>query len=313
MATRQEDSASTFEAFEEVSRFNEYDPIRRLVLYRVSDAYRDQAFLDTVWETQEFTAAPNFDEAVDEYDHFVDVFRKQGIQIDIMRSEEELGLAAIYVRDSVIMAPRGAILCNMKNTYRDSEPAAAGDFLKRLDVPIVGAISGKGTLEGGDFVWFDEVTCAVAQGYRTNADGISQLKHHLGPRVHVEVVPLPHHRGPAECLHLMSIISPLDADLALAYSPLMSVAFRDWLIDRDIELVGVPDEEFETTMGCNVLALAPRKCLVMEGNSVTRSRLEGAGCEVISYKGEEISIKGAGGPTCLTRPLLRHASCRSSA
>lgn len=211
------------------------------------------------------------------------------------------------------MAKRGAILCKMKNSYRALEPVAVGDFLRRLGVPVVGSISGNGTLEGGDLVWFDDSTCAVAHGYRTNADGISQLKRLLGPHVHVEVVPLPHHHGPAECLHLMSIISPLDANLALVHSPLMPVGFRDWLIGRGVELVEVSADEFDRSMGCNVLALAPRKCLVIEGNPVTRSRLEAAGCEVVAYKGTEISIKGAGGPTCLTRPLSRYSSGGSSA
>ena len=119
------------------------------------------------------------------------------------------------------------------------------------------------------------------------------------------LVPLPHFHGRGECLHLMSLISPVDADLAVVYSPLMTVPFRNWLIDRDIALVEVPDEEFAPTMGCNVLALGPRKCLVIDGNPVTRARLEAAGCEVIAYPGAEISIKGFGGPTCLTRPIVR--------
>ena len=184
----------------------------------------------------------------------------------------------------------------------DDERSRAGGI---LGIPVLGAIEAPGTLEGGDFLWFDERTCAVADGYRTNPAGIRQLAALLGPEVHVEVVPLPHFHGPGECLHLMSIISPLDADLAAVYSPLMTVPFRNWLLERGIRLVEVPDEEYGLTMGCNVLALAPRKCLAIEGSPITRARLEAAGCEVIAFKAEEISLKGGGGPTCLTRPLLR--------
>jgi N-dimethylarginine dimethylaminohydrolase len=176
--------------------------------------------------------------------------------------------------------------------------------LAALGVPIIGAIEPPGLLEGGDVVWFDAQTAAVGRGYRTNDAGIAQLRAFLGDGVDVIVVPLPHYRGPADVFHLMSIISPVDADLAVVYSPLMPVPFREWLCRRGVRLVEVPDEEFES-MGSNVLALAPRRCLMLDGNPVTRARLEAAGATVITYDGSEISVKGGGGPTCLTWPLLR--------
>jgi N-dimethylarginine dimethylaminohydrolase len=126
----------------------------------------------------------------------------------------------------------------------------------------------------------------------------------IGPDVDVITVPLPHYRGPSDVFHLMSIISPVASDLAVVYSPLMPVPFREWLIVRGIELVEVPDAEFDT-MGANVLAIAPRQCVMVEGNPVTRTRLESAGASVVEYDGREISLKGGGGPTCLTRPLAR--------
>jgi N-dimethylarginine dimethylaminohydrolase len=169
---------------------------------------------------------------------------------------------------------------------------------------VRGAIAGEGRLEGGDLVWFDERCLAVGRGYRTNDEGIRQLKAILGPAVEVVVVPLPHYRGPADVFHLMSILSPIDRDLALVYSPLMPVPFREWLIARGIGLVEVPDAEFDS-MGCNVLAIQPRHCLMLEGNPETRRRLEAAGARVETFPGEEISVKGQGGPTCLTRPLER--------
>ena len=117
-------------------------------------------------------------------------------------------------------------------------------------------------------------------------------------------MPLPHYKGPEDVFHLMSILSPVDTNIAVVYSPLMPIAFRDYLLSRNIHLIEVPDEEFES-MGCNVLALEPGVCPMVEGNPKTRLMLEEAGCKVIVYKGHEISVKGGGGPTCLTRPLYR--------
>ena len=154
-------------------------------------------------------------------------------------------------------------------------------------------------------MWLDERTIAVGRGYRTNAAGIEQLHALLGDSVdEVIAVALPHWRGPDDVFHLMSVISPIDRDLALVYSPLMSVPFRERLLERGMTLVEVPDDEF-ATMGANVLALAPRRCVMLAGNPKTRARLERAGAEVFEYDGQEISVKGGGGPTCLTRPLAR--------
>jgi N-dimethylarginine dimethylaminohydrolase len=153
-------------------------------------------------------------------------------------------------------------------------------------------------------VWFDERTVAVGRGYRTNDAGIEQFRDLLGPGVDVIVVPLPHYRGPGDVFHLMSIVSPVDEAAAVVYSPLMPVPFREWLCERGVRLIDVPDEEFES-MGTNVLALAPRRCVMLDGNPLTRARLEAAGVQVSVYAGSEISVKGGGGPTCLTRPLER--------
>ena len=287
------------------SALNEYGPIRHLVLRHVRDAYRSQARLDERWRGEEFLGGPDYDEALAEYDRFLEAIADAGIEPEFARADDRNGISAIYVHDSSLVSRHGVILCGMRNAYRGAEPAVMGDDYARQGVPVVGAIAGGGILEGGDFIWLDQHACAVAQGYRTNADGIRQLRELLGPAVHVEVAPLPHGDGPGACLHLMSLISPLDADLALVYSKLMPVPFRDWLLERGMRFVEVPDEEYEPTMGCNVLALAPRKCLAMEGNPETRRRMEAAGCEVVVYQGSEISLKGGGGPTCLTRPLIR--------
>jgi N-dimethylarginine dimethylaminohydrolase len=212
---------------------------------------------------------------------------------------------AIFVFDPVIITDAGAILCRMGKPLREAEVALMERTLGALGVPIAGRIVAPGTVEGGDCLWLDRQTLAVGRGYRTNAEGIRQLRAILAPQgVEVVTVDLPHWHGPGECLHLLSLISLLDERLAVVYPPLHSVAFVEELTARGIELVPIPDEEFPT-QGCNVLALAPRRCLLLRENVVTAQRLRDAGCEVLTYAGDEISHNRAGGPTCLTQPLLR--------
>ena len=171
---------------------------------------------------------------------------------------------------------------------------------------MAGAICPPGRIEGGDLIWLDERTIVIGRGYRTNASGIQQLRALVGNAVEIHEVPLPHWRGPSDVMHLMSLISPVDRDAAAVYSPLLPVPFREWLLDRGYRLIEVADDEFET-MGTNVLALAPRRCVILSGNPRTRAALEKGGVDVLEYDGEEISVKGAGGPTCLTRPISRAA------
>jgi dimethylargininase len=210
---------------------------------------------------------------------------------------------AIYAYDPAIVADAGAVLLMPGKEGRRKEPEEmAVDFLEAR-IPIAGRLRYPATAEGGDTVWLDERTLLVGRSYRTNEAGVRAVRELLSD---VEVVSfdLPHHRGAGEVLHLMSFLSPLDVDLAVVYLPLMPIRLVELLRERGIGLVEVPDEEFET-MGPNVLALAPRVALALEGNDETRRRLEAAGVDVRVYRGEEISRKGDGGPTCLTRPLLR--------
>ncbi|MEZ4636620.1 MAG: arginine deiminase family protein [Caldilineaceae bacterium] len=214
----------------------------------------------------------------------------------------------LYPR-SVVIVNGGAILCTMGKAARAGEPDAFAAYLRSVDVPILGRIEPPGTLEGGDVCWIDERTVAVGEGYRTNAEGIRQFRELLGDRVdEVIPVPLPHWNGPDECLHLLSFISPVDHDLAVVYSRLMPVPFRQWLIARGIRLIEVPDEEYDS-FACNVLAVAPGKVIMIAGNPITQSRLEAAGVEVHTFSGQDLCIKGGGGPTCLTRPIVRFTIC----
>lgn len=283
---------------------SEHGALRRLVLKHPRDAFGDRARISREWQPLNFTAAPDPARAAAEYDAFLDLLRGAGTEIHLLPDAAGTGLDSIYVRDASIACDQGLILCRMGKPQREEEPRAQGAAFRALGWNVLGAIQPPGRLEGGDVAWLDPRTLAVGRGYRTNDAGIAQLRAFLGRDIEVVVVPLPHWRGPGDVFHLMSIVSPIDSDLALVYSPLMAVPFRDLLLDRGFTLVEVPDEEF-ADMGANVLAIAPRRCVMLAGNPRTRARLEAAGAEVLEYAGTEISLKGGGGPTCLTRPLLR--------
>ena len=211
---------------------------------------------------------------------------------------------SIYVRDASIVSNDGILICNMGKDQRKNEPKTQLLHYLQEGYSILGSFQGEATIEGGDVAWINEQTLAVAHGYRTNEAGINHLKELLRNTADVVVMQAPHYKGPQDVFHLMSVLSPIDKDLAVVYSPLMTVPFRNFLIKQGISFVEVPDEEFET-MGCNVLAIAPRVCVMVKGNPITKARLEKAGVEVIEFSGDEISLKGSGGPTCLTRPLKR--------
>ncbi|CUV09394.1 NG,NG-dimethylarginine dimethylaminohydrolase 1 [hydrothermal vent metagenome] len=243
-----------------------------------------------------------------DYDKFSELLESFGTEVHYLPEDESTTLDSIYTHDPCIVTNGGVILCIMGKKERLPESTAMENYFQSIDVPILGRIEAPGTLEGGDVVWINERTVAIGVGYRSNAEGIRQFRELLGNLVdEVISVSLPHWTGPSDCLHLMSNVSPIDHDLYLVYSRLLSVSFRQYLIERQINLVEVPDEEYDS-MGCNVLAVAPRKCIMIEGNPITQSRLVAEGVEVYTYDGSEISLKGAGGPTCLTRPFLRFAS-----
>lgn len=287
---------------------SEVDQIKSLLLKHPKDAFMSQEYIQSQWKELNYLASPDYGKALKEYNNFVEYLKKSIPEIYYLPQNDKTGLDSIYVHDPVIITNKGAILCNMGKEKRRAEPQAAGEFLIKMGIPILGVITGEGRLEGGDVVWIDARTLAVGLGYRTNEEGIRQLKE-LSRGIVDEfiVVPLPHWKGPGDVLHLMSLISPVDHDLAVVYSRLLPVPFREWLLRRSIRLLDVPDSEFET-MACNILAVSPRKCIMISGNPQTKQILEDKGIEVWEYGGEEISMKGAGGPTCLTRPLLRESS-----
>lgn len=278
--------------------------LRSVLLKHARDAFKDAATVEAAWRELNYLAPPDPGRAAAEYDRFAAHLEEAGARILWMPPDDITTLDSVYVRDASIPSSAGMILCNMGKPARSTEPAAQAEAFRKLGIPVAGAVTGEGKIEGGDVVWLDGTTLAVGRGYRTNDEGIRQVRAILGDGVDILVAPLPHWRGPADVFHLMSILSPIDRDLALVYSPLLPVPFRERLLSRGLGLVEVPDEEFES-MGCNVLAVGPRRCLMIDGNPITRKRLEQAGAQVTVISGDEICRKGSGGPTCLTRPIAR--------
>ena len=255
------------------------------------------------WRAYGWRAAPDPAGLAAEHEAFCALLAEAGAEVVIAQTPIGLDPDAIYVYDPALVSDRGAILLRPGKEGRRIEVDAMAADLVEAGVPLAERLEAPALAEGGDTLWLDERTLLAGRGYRTNDAGIRALGEAL-PGVEVIAFDLPHLRGAREVLHLLSLLSPLDADLAVAYPPLMPVRLVELLADRGVELVEVPDDEF-ATMGPNVLALAPRVALALDGNPETRRRMERAGVEVLVYKGDEISRKGDGGPTCLTRPLLR--------
>ncbi len=279
--------------------------LRRVAVKHARDAFGDAVAVDRQWRDLRYLARPDVTAAWAEYEHFLALLEAAGVDTLRLPPDHTVGLDSLYARDVSIVCDRGVILCNMGKPQRRTEPAAQEAAFRAAGIPIWGRITGDGTVEGGDVCWIDERTLAVGRGYRTNDAGIRQLRELVRGCVdEVVVVPLPHWRGPEDVFHLMSIVSPIDRHLFLVYAPLIPVPFREALLARGIELVEVAEPEFQT-LGCNVLALAPREVLMVTGNRETRARLERAGVTVREFAGREICLKGGGGPTCLTRPLTR--------
>ena len=279
--------------------------LRRVLLKPPAAAFASAERIEREWRSLAYSAPPVLAQAITEHARFTAILEEADVQITFLPDAPGTGLDSLYARDSSIACARGLILGNMGKPARSGEPRAIEASASTLGIPVCGAITGDGRVEGGDVLWLDPRTVVVGRGYRTNDEGIRQLRTQLGDDVdELVVVPLPHWHGPGECLHLMSLISPVDRDLAVVYSPLLTVSFRDSLLARGIELVEVPDAELPT-QGNNVLALGPRHCVMLEGNPRTRAGLERAGCHVEALAGHEICDKGSGGPTCLARPLVR--------
>jgi dimethylargininase len=254
------------------------------------------------WREAGWRAEPDMAAAAREHEDFCLLLEEAGAEVVVSRHDAG-NPDALYPYDPVLVGAEGAVLLRPGKVGRRGEPAALVRELERAGVPVAATVSEPAVAEGGDTLWLDDETLLVGIGYRTNAEALNELRRAFQG---VEVVPfdLPHWNGDGEVLHLLSFISPLDGDLALVYPRLAPVRLLRLLAERGIRVVEVPEDEF-ASQGPNVLALSPRCALALAGNPETRRRMERAGVDVVVYRGDEISRKGDGGPTCLTRPLLR--------
>lgn len=255
-----------------------------------------------------YTAQPDTQRAQEEHDAFVEILKQYGAQVVYHTADLPDHADALFVHDPVLITDHGAIILRMGKDLRRGEEEALGRTLNDHGISTLYTLHGDATAEGGDCLWLDQKTLVVGRGFRTNSAGIQQIKEALNDTdITVLTVDLPYDQGKDACLHLQSLISLIDHKIALVYKPLLPVWFIQYLEENGFLLVDVPEEEYPT-MGPNVLALAPKCCLTIKGNNLTRHRLEALGCVVSTYTGDEISHKAEGGATCLTRALLRYTS-----
>ncbi|MBI2149357.1 MAG: amidinotransferase [Acidobacteria bacterium] len=279
--------------------------LRRVIVKRPEEAFRSREHIEREWKELHYTRPPDLEEACRDHRRFVSIMSGAGAEVLYLPADDRTGLDSLYAHDPVLMTDAGAVIFQTGKPARRGEGPAFADALKDWGVPIFGVIAGAGAAEAGDMIWLDRNTLLVGRGFRTNAAGLDSLRALLRP-LGVTVIPveLPYWNGPRDVLHLMSFISLLDDDLAVVYRRMLPVPLFEVLTSRGVQLVDVSDEEYGT-LGCNVLALAPRNLVMAAGNPITRARLEAAGCKVAEFDGAEICFPGAGGPTCLTRPLVR--------
>ena len=284
--------------------FNNWGALKKVALRTPAVAFHSDARIDAEWDKLNYHSRPDLAAAKQEFIAVEAILGKTGAELIRLPDGDGLTLDSLYTHDALVVTPRGLVRPHMGKPARRLEPKVNGAHLESLGIPVIGEIMAPGQLEGGDLVWIDRHTLLAGVGYRTNQEGIRQLSKLAGPDVEILAFDMPHYKGRSDVFHLMSCLSPLDADLAVVYLPLMAARLVEFLESRGIKFVEVPDDEFET-MGCNVLALGPRHAMMVEGNPETERRMRAAGVNVEVIKGYDICRKGEGGPTCMTRPLVR--------
>ena len=278
-------------------------PLKRVLMRRAESAMRGA-------DAGRWHYGPGFDpvRAAAQHDALTTLVEASGAEIAWLTDADD-GLAdSVFTHDPSLMTDDGAVILSMGKALRNPEPGLHEAAYRRLGIPILGRIEAPGTVEGGDCVWVDRATLAVGRGVRTNQEGIQQLANLLGPRgINVYGFDLPLWQGEEACLHLMSVISPLADDLALVHSPLLPAAFWQMLRARGIALVEGDADEFRDSHGLslNVLPTAPREIIAVAGFPKTKAAMEAAGCKVAVFEADALCIACEGGPTCLTRPILR--------
>lgn len=257
------------------------------------------------WRELGFHHAPNFENAQSQHGALMSELQRAGAELIELPPDDNLSLDAVYAHDASLPTDFGLILMRPGKVNRVPEARHHGSSCAAQGIPTLGSITEPGTTEAGDILWVDAKTLLIGQGYRTNSAGIAQMRALLAPKgVEVLTAPLPYGPGPSACLHLMSLISLLDEQTALVDLPWLAVETVELLKSRGFQFVQIDDSERDT-LACNVLALGGKRLLAIEENHKTNARLRHAGFDVRTFPGSEICINGSGGPTCLTRPLLR--------
>jgi len=280
-------------------------PLQRVLVCSPQTAGWDQP--DRVGQWRELGFHHQSDPAKAQAQH--DALRRElevaGAEVLDLPSSSDLSLDAVYAHDASLATDFGLILMRPGKKNRVAEAARHKNLAERLGIPILGEITAPGSTEAGDTVWLDAKTLLIGHGYRTNAAGIEQMRSLLAPKgIEVISAPLPYGPGPSACLHLMSLISLLDERTALVDLPWLAVETVELLKARGFKLIEIDYSERET-LACNVLALGNKGLLAIEENHRTNARLRESGFDVRTFPASELCINGSGGPTCLTRPLLR--------
>jgi N-dimethylarginine dimethylaminohydrolase len=284
--------------------FNNWGLLKKVAVRRPADSFVSDAKIDVEWKDLNYHSRPDLKNSIAEFDAVEKVLKAAGAEVIALPPADSLTLDSIYTHDALVVTPRGLVKPRMGKPQRRKEAEVNGAALAKLGIPIAGEISGEGKVEGGDLVWIDRGTLLAGVGYRTNLEGVRQLQALCGSEVEVKWFDLPHYKGRPDVFHLMSVLSPLDKDLAVVYPPLMPVRLVEFLEERGIEFIEVPEAEFPS-MGCNVLALGPRHAMMVDGNPETLRRMKARGVQVDVISGADICRKGEGGPTCMTRPIVR--------
>jgi dimethylargininase len=290
-----------FKAMSPYGLLDTFSPLRRALL-RPPPA---NTASNVNWHAWGYPSPRDAAVARQEHEAYVALLQSHGVEVHLINQAEDHLIDCCFACDPMLMSPFGAIMLRMGKTGRRTEEQALENAVRNLDIPVLGRIKAPGTVEGGDVLWLGKNRLAVGLGFRTNREGADQLEHLLSPHgITVRRVELPWHMGPRHCLHLGSLLNLLKPDLAMVHRPLLSATFCMELEEWGFRLIDSVPEEFDT-QGNNILALAPGKVLLPQGNPKTVSILEAKGVEVHTFSGNELCIKGTGGPTCLTQCLLR--------
>ena len=257
------------------------------------------------WRELGFHFLPRFDVAERQHDRLCRLLLESGAEVVCLPPSESHTLDAVYAHDASLATGEGIILMNPGKATRIAEPSAHASLCSKFGIRVFGEVHPPGTSEAGDMVWLDPKTLLVGHGYRTNQAGINQMRALLAPKgVDVLSAPLPYGPGPSACLHLMSLMSMLDKQTILVDLPWLAVETVELLKGHNLRLIEIEYSERDT-LACNVLSLGSKRLAAIEENVGTNQRLREAGFDVRTFPGSEICINGSGGPTCLTRPLLR--------